>query len=414
MTKRRTVLVTASGLAAGAALAGCGSAEATARWNSPGSGAGGAAGSEPPADAAVADADITITPTTGAKDVSPAAGVVVTASAGTLQTVSVLSGGKAVVGSLDSDQKTWRSTGRLSFGATYTVSATVTGVTGGPATKTATFTTVKPAKLVSTTLQANALTALKSGSTYGIGQPLIVNFSKAPADKTAAVKALDVQVEPEVEVRWRWVDANTVHGRPEKYWTPGTKITLSANLYGVDLGKGMYGKTSNAASITIGPAHVAIADSKTHYMKVYVDGKLVKNMPCSMGKGGYTHGSKGQLIDFWTRSGVHVLLTKEATHRMTSASYGVADTSNPNYYDEIVHLCCRISYSGEFTHSAPWSVGSQGHSNVSHGCINLSPANAKWIYDNFRLGDIVEVKNTPKQLPIWDGLGDWNTPWSKW
>jgi lipoprotein-anchoring transpeptidase ErfK/SrfK len=411
MTKRRTVLVAASGAAAGAALAACSEGGGTAKWSSPGS----ADGSTSPSSAsAAADADITITPATGAKNVSPADGVVVTATAGTLQTVTVVAAGKAVDGALDADQKTWRSTGRLAWNATYTVSATVTGTSGGPATKTATFTTVKPAKLVSATLQANAMASLKNGGTYGVGQPVIIAFSKAPSDRAAAVKALDVTVEPEVEIRWRWVDASTVHGRPEKYWAKGTKITINANMYGVNLGKGMFGKANNSASITIGPAHVAIADTKSHYMKVYVDGALVKTMPISCGKGGYTHGASGQLIDFWTRSGPHVVLTKEASHRMTSASYGITNKSDPNFYDEVIDLCCRISYSGEFTHSAPWSVKQQGHSNVSHGCINLSPANAKWIYDNFRLGDVVDVRNTPKNLPIWDGLGDWTIPWSKW
>jgi lipoprotein-anchoring transpeptidase ErfK/SrfK len=413
MTKRRTVLAAATGVAAsavaGAGLAGCSSGGTSARWNAPGS-----SGSADPSGSSAAEADITVTPVTGTKNVAPADGVVVTASAGTLQSVTVVAAGKSVDGALDADQKTWRSTGRLAFNATYTVTATVTGTSGGPATKTTTFSTVKPTKLVSATFQANAMAVLKSGNTYGVGQPVIVAFSKAPADKAAALKALDVKVEPEVEIRWRWIDSSTVHARPEKYWAPGTKITINATVYGVNLGKGLYGKANNSASITIGPSHVAIADTKTHYMKVYVNGKLVKNMPISCGKGGYTHGSDGQLIDFWTRSGPHVVLTKELSHRMTSASYGITDKNDPNFYDEVIDLCCRISYSGEFTHSAPWSVPQQGHSNVSHGCINLSPANAKWIYDNFRLGDVVDVRNTPKQLPIWDGLGDWTIPWSKW
>jgi lipoprotein-anchoring transpeptidase ErfK/SrfK len=410
MTKRRTVLIAASGIAAGTALAGCGSANASARWNA----AGTADPSSSSSGSPVADADITITPAAGAKAVAPADGVVVTASAGTLQSVTVVADGKSVDGDLGSDQKTWRSTGRLAYNATYTVTATLTGVNGGPATKTSTFTTVKPTKLVSATLQANAMASLTNGGTYGVGQPVIVAFSKAPADKDAAIKALNVTVEPDVEIKWHWVDSSTVHARPEKYWASGTKITINANLYGINLGKGLYGKANAAGSFTIGPSHVAIADAQSHYMKVYVDGALVKTMPISCGKGGYTKGASGETIDFWTRSGPHVVLTKEPSHRMTSASYGITNKNDPNFYDEIIEMCCRISYSGEFTHSAPWSVSDQGHRNVSHGCINLSPANAKWIYDNFRLGDVVDVRNTPKQLPIWDGLGDWTIPWDKW
>ena len=68
-----------------------------------------------------------------------------------------------------------------------------------------------------------------------------------------------------------------------------------------------------------------------------------------------------------------------------------------------------MSYSGIYVHSAPWSVGSQGRSNVSHGCLNVSPSNAVWFYDNTKRGDIVEVINTVgSTLPGTDGLGDWN------
>ncbi len=406
--KRRTFLFSATGVAAGTALAACGPAGATTQWN-----AGGDPGGSPSAENP-AEADITFTPAAGAKDVSPVDAVVVTVGAGTLQSVTVAAGSKSVAGELDTDQRTWRSTGKLSYGTTYTVMAMLAGVGDSSALKTSTFTTVKPAKQVTATFQANALAALKSGNIYGVGQPICVGFSSAPSERDSAVKAMDVQIDPPVEIRWHWIDAKTVHARPEKYWVPGTKITVKAKLFGVDLGKGMFGKSNNSASFTIGPSHIAIADSNTHYMKVYVDGKLVRNMPISMGKGGTVKGADGETVSFWTNSGVHVIMTREQTHEASSASFGITDKNNPDYYEEVLEMACRISYSGEFTHSAPWSVADQGKRDVSHGCINLSPANATWIYDNFRLGDIVEVKNTPRQLALSNGLGDWNTRWDKW
>jgi lipoprotein-anchoring transpeptidase ErfK/SrfK len=133
-----------------------------------------------------------------------------------------------------------------------------------------------------------------------------------------------------------------------------------------------------------------------------------------MGKGGTTTGNKGQTIDFWTRSGPHVVLGKEPTVIMDSASYGITDKNNPNYYEEEVKLCTRISYSGEFLHAAPWNMADHGKRNSSHGCINLSVADAQWVYDTFIVGDVVEVTNTPKQLPAWDGIGDWNVPWAQY
>jgi lipoprotein-anchoring transpeptidase ErfK/SrfK len=408
--QRRTVLVAATGVAAGTALSACTAAGAAPTWNSPGSSPAGSSSAS-----AEAAADLKITPADAAKNVSPADGVLVTAVSGTLQSVTVTAGAATVAGEMDADQKTWRSSGRLGYGKTYKVTASVATSSGAqPLTRTVTFSTVTPAKTVAVTFQSSAMAALKNGGTYGVGQPAIVHFSKAPSNKAAAVKALDLTVEPPVEVRWRWIDAQTVHGRPETYWATGTKITINANVYGVNLGKGVYGKANASATYTIGPSRIAIADSRTHMMQVFLNGKVIRNIPVSMGKGGTTTGGSGETIDFWTRSGAHMVVSKELTHRMTSASYGITNPSDPNFYDETIQLCCRISYSGEFVHSAPWSVSAQGHRNVSHGCINISPSNARWFYDTFQIGDMVVVKNTPKTLPVWDGVADWTIAWNKW
>jgi lipoprotein-anchoring transpeptidase ErfK/SrfK len=147
---------------------------------------------------------------------------------------------------------------------------------------------------------------------------------------------------------------------------------------------------------------------------VFINGQMVKNIPVSLGKGGTTKGSKGETIDFWTRSGVHVLLTKEPQVVMSSASYGITNKNDPNYYSETIKLACRISLGGEFVHLADWNIPAQGHRNTSHGCVNVGPDNARWFYNTFTVGDVVEVRNTPKNLPLTDGLGDWNVPWSQW
>ena len=79
-----------------------------------------------------------------------------------------------------------------------------------------------------------------------------------------------------------------------------------------------------------------------------------------------------------------------------------------------IPLAVRLSNSGIFAHSAPWSVADQGVRNVSHGCINLPPDDAQWFYDTFGYGDIVTVTGTSTQLAPDDGYGDWNIPWEKW
>jgi lipoprotein-anchoring transpeptidase ErfK/SrfK len=63
--------------------------------------------------------------------------------------------------------------------------------------------------------------------------------------------------------------------------------------------------------------------------------------------------------------------------------------------------------SGNFVHSAPWSVADQGNRNVSHGCINISPADAQWFYDNFGIGDPIVVTNSMGSYTQNDGGQDW-------
>jgi lipoprotein-anchoring transpeptidase ErfK/SrfK len=406
MISRRKLIATGVGVTAGLATAGCkpgGSPAAT--WAEPGQGESGT-----PAD----QARVTITPAADATKVSPLEQVVVAVEAGTLKEVTVTAGSKTVAGKLDEDGRAWRSTGKLAYDKTYKVSVSAADAAGTVTEHKSTFSTLKPSGVASVVFQANALTTLKDGGTYGVGLPVMVNFSRSVKNRAEAEKAMLVETTPAVEGRWRWIDGRNAHWRPAKYWTPGTKISVKINLFGQDLGKGVYGGANASTNFTIGPSRIAIADGRTHHMKVYIDGEMVRDIPISMGKGGTTTGSNGETINYWTRSGPHVVMTREASHRMTSASYGVTDPKDPNFYDDVIQLCLRISYSGEFVHMADWNIGAQGNRNTSHGCINVGPANARWFYDTFRLGDVVDVRNTPRKMLITDGVGDWNIPWEQW
>jgi lipoprotein-anchoring transpeptidase ErfK/SrfK len=412
MLNRRTVLVSGVGLAAGAAVAGC-SSTASGKWTAPGGGSGAGAANGSPG-APVSTAKLTITPAADTDNVSPADQVTVAIDNGTLESVTVTAGSKTVSGDIAGDQKSWKSSGTLSYGQKYTIAVAGKDSKGTAVTHNSTFATIKPAGVAGVTFQANPMLALKDGGTYGVGQPAIVYFSKTIKDKAAAEQAMEVVTEPTVEGRWHWVSGQSAHWRPEKFWAPGTKVTVKTNLLGVNLGNNIYGGGNNSARFTIGPSRIAIADSNTHMMQVFINGQMVKNMPVSLGKGGTTKGSKGETIDFWTRSGVHVVLTKEPQVVMSSASYGITNKNDPNYYSETIKLACRISLGGEFVHLADWNIPAQGHRNTSHGCVNVGPDNARWFYNTFTVGDVVQVRNTPKNLPLTDGLGDWNVPWSQW
>ena len=93
---------------------------------------------------------------------------------------------------------------------------------------------------------------------------------------------------------------------------------------------------------------------------------------------------------------------------MNSETVGIAADSADGYDIDNVEYAMRVTYSGEFVHAAPWSVGSQGHANVSHGCTGMSTANADWLYDMTERGDVVEYTGTDRPMTLTNGYGDWN------
>jgi lipoprotein-anchoring transpeptidase ErfK/SrfK len=408
MIQRRKVIIGAVGMAAAATAAtaaGCsssGKAGDATGWVEP------AANIEP----AVAPVRLSVTPANGDSGVSPVEPIVVSAADGKLQSVTVTAGKAKIDGKLQ-DDGTWRSEEDLAYGKKYTVTVTSTDNAGAAKTETTTFTTLKPENIARVTFQANGMLALKEGRTYGAGQPVIVAFSRA-VNKKAAEKAIEIKTLPAVEGKFFWKDDKTVHWRPAKYWAAGTTVKVSVTMFGAKLGKTTYGAKNTSTHFRIGRQLIAISDNRTHLTKVYIDGKLVRTMKSSLGKGGGTTGANGERINYWTAGGPHVVLGKKRKHTMSSASYGVTDPKDPNYYvSENIEFCTRISYSGEYLHAAPWNK-SLGRANLSHGCINLSTADAKWVYNTFLVGDIVDVRNTPRELPIWNGLGDWNVPFDKY
>jgi lipoprotein-anchoring transpeptidase ErfK/SrfK len=138
-------------------------------------------------------------------------------------------------------------------------------------------------------------------------------------------------------------------------------------------------------------------------MKVVRNGTLLRSIPISAGKPGFT-----------TRSGTKVIIEKFRRKRMNAATTGISE-SDPEYYDiNNVEYAQRVTYSGEFLHAAPWSVGSQGYANVSHGCVGMSTEAAGWLYGLTKIGDPVEVTGTDRHMELTNGYGDWNLPWREY
>ncbi len=342
-------------------------------------------------------ASITTDPPDRALDVSPLASVTVTVAKGKLDQVSVTTPeGAPVVGNRDPEGTAWSTTEPLGYGKTYTITANAMGDDNRPVGITATFTTVKPRNLTSPSI--NPL----KGETVGVGQPVAVYFDEPIVDKRAAENAITITPSPPVAGAFYWFSDKEVHWRPQQFWEPGTRVTIDIRDYGKHFGNGVYGQQDRTSHFTIGDAVIARADGTAHQMTVEVNGRVVRTMPISMGR-----------PDFASANGMHVVTERNATKVMDSTTFGLA--LDAGGYIATVQWAIRISNSGEFVHAAPWSVAQQGNSNVSHGCINLSPENAKWFFDNVKKGDVVINVNTggPDLKPL-DGFGDWQISWAQW
>jgi lipoprotein-anchoring transpeptidase ErfK/SrfK len=335
--------------------------------------------------------------TDGAVGVAVDSPVTVSADNGVLASVEMVNeNGATVDGQLSPDGVRWSTTERLGYNRLYTLTAKARGL-GGVATRQLTFQTHSPQNLTMPYAMPH------DGEVVGVGEPVAIQFDENIANREAAEKAIVVTTDPPVEGAFYWLNNREVRWRPEHFWKPGTAVNIAVNTYGVDLGDGVFGEDNAHSHFTVGDEVIATADDNTKMVTVRVNGDVVKTMPTSMGKDSTP-----------TASGTYILGLRFAHMIMDSSTYGVP-VNSPNGYRTEVDFATQMSYSGVFVHSAPWSVGAQGHTNTSHGCLNVSPSNAQWFYEHTKRGDIVQVLNTlGPPLSGTEGLGDWNIPWDQW
>jgi lipoprotein-anchoring transpeptidase ErfK/SrfK len=366
-----------------------------------------------PRPSPIVPAVLSVQPPAGATDVSPTGRVLVTANSGTLDNVQLVNdAGKAIPGVMTPDAKTWKPTTQLGYGRTYTLTIAARGPGGMPTRQTSSFTTLTPGNQTELYFETTAGFLLQDGATYGVGAVVVAKFDEPIGNKANAERHLVVTTNPPVIGSWNWVDDQTARWRPEKYYAPGTSVTVTANIFGVPLGDKLYGQDDEHVSFRIGDSHVSIADDNTKQVSVFENGKLVRTMPTSMGMGG-TESVGGTTVSFWTPSGVYTVIDKANPVIMDSSTFGLPINSRLGYRETIPYAT-RISMDGIYLHQLNATVWAQGNTNTSHGCLNLNGENAKWFYGFSVPGDIVEVRNTggpPLQLKQ---NGDWSVPWAEW
>jgi lipoprotein-anchoring transpeptidase ErfK/SrfK len=322
----------------------------------------------------------------------------VSAEGGTLDEVTVKAGRKSLDGELD-DDGTWVASDLLEPGTTYVVNAVSTSDDGAEQSDRSRFSTED----LTLDQQTYPSVAPLNGETVGVGMPVIVNFDVPVKDKASFEKHMKVTSTPAQTGSWHWISSQEAHWRPKSYWKAGTDVDVDVDINSVSAGGGIYGQESRHVDFHVGSANIYKVNAQTHQMRVFSNGKLLRTIPITTGKPGFT-----------TRSGVKVIIEKFDSKRMNSETIGIANDSADGYDLDDVQWAMRVTYSGEFVHAAPWSVGYQGYANVSHGCTGMSTDNAKWLYDMSKRGDVVEYTGTDVGMTLTNGYGDWNESFSEY
>ncbi|QXJ20000.1 L,D-transpeptidase family protein [Actinomadura graeca] len=373
---------------AGAVIVGA-VAIAAAGCSSGGGGKGGDGDGGPPARLA-------ISPATGAAQVAPEQPVTVKADNGRLTSVTLTYGGnQKAPGTLAADGRSWRSASNLRPATTYTVTARGSGEGGKQVTATSTFTTLTPRKKLE-----SGMSPLE-GETVGVGMPVQLLLSRpvtTKEGKAAVERALEVRMSRPVQGAWYWISDKEVDFRPRDYWPAGERVKVVAHLAGLKAGEGMYGMKDRTLTFKVGPRHVTTIDAKRHRATVTDGGRTVRTMKVSLGKPGHD-----------SYSGTMIAQEKAAHIVMDSAT-----TGDPGEYRIPTKWNVRMTYSGTFVHSAPWSTDAQGNDNVSHGCVNAAPADAKWFFDFTNRGDVITVTGTSRRLQFGNGPTPWAKSWDEW
>jgi lipoprotein-anchoring transpeptidase ErfK/SrfK len=323
--------------------------------------------------------------------------VSVSVADGTLTRVLFKQHGKSPIsGRFNSDKTTWTASSFLDPAARYLVRAAATDSAGLFTRREVLFRTAD----LTLNQQTYPTVQPAAGSIVGVAMPVIVKFDLPVTDRADFEKRMTVRSTSHQLGSWYWVSDNEVHWRPRHYWKPGTRVLVNVDVNGASAGNGIFGQRSVTSSFTVGRSIILRANLSTDHLRVYIAGKLARTIPITGGVRGMD-----------TRSGIKVIMEKVNSLRMVGTSIGI-EKSSPDFFDiPDVRYAQRLTNSGEFFHSAPWSLYAQGSYNVSHGCMGMSPANAYYLFKITHIGDPVEVTGSSRRLEPGNGWTDWNVSW---
>ncbi|WP_229073111.1 Ig-like domain-containing protein [Actinoplanes sp. DH11] len=395
MVDLRRSLAAILALAVIAPLAACSGDSEPSRAD-PGTVASSAAAPVPESATVAEPVSLTVSPAKDKKNVPVSAEIGLKVTGGEVTSVTLTDAkGKAVTGDFREDGSAWVPAKPLKTKQTYEAKVVATGKDGTATTQTTSFTTMgEPGRRTGTGLY------LFDDHTYGVAMPVVVEFSPGikKKDRAAVQKRMFVRTDPPQPGTWSWTASGTqAYYRAPEFWQPGTKLDVRIAVGGLPTGANIYGDKDRSASAKIGRKFEMKVDNKTKKMTVVQDGETVKTMPVSLGKKA-TPSSSGTMV---------------VMQKMAATVFDTTDTDGADGYRTDIEYAQRLTWSGQYIHSAPWSTGDQGRRNVSHGCVNVSPSNARWLFDKTLVGDPVTVRGTEDKLEYGNGWTPWDVSWEE-
>ncbi|HCU97105.1 MAG TPA: hypothetical protein DHU96_32090 [Actinobacteria bacterium] len=329
---------------------------------------------------------VTITPADGTTNARTNHGIAITVVQGKISNVSVTAGHSPVSGALAEGGTAWHTNWPLRTHTHYSVTVTAVNAGGKTVTATSSFRTLGPAStFTATTLEGY-------NQTYGVGMPIVINFSQPVTHRAQVERAIEIKSSKPVVGAWMWNGSQELDFRTQSYWPQHTHVSFTAHFNGVEIAPGVYGTSNLSQSFTIGDSLIGVTSTRTHHTKIYWKGKLFQVWPDSSGMPGDD-----------TANGTYLTIEKGNPVLM----------SGPGYKNVPVFFSVRFTWSGNYYHDAPWSLGEQGYVNVSHGCVNLSPEHSQWYYDRAVPGDPITITGSPVAGQWGDGYTEWFYSWKQ-
>ena len=308
---------------------------------------------------------MTITPANGTGNAKPNKGISITATAGKITNVAVTTGHQVVGGVLATDAKSWHTNWSLHTGAHYKVT-------------------------VSAINAANKITTTTARSAPRRGRDVLGHHGRGP--------------QPDLRRRHADHDQLQLAGHPQGGGGEGDPDQ------DLQAGRGRLGMGQRQGPELPAPDLLARAhqgELHGHFNGLAISPGCVRDLqpePVVPDR---------QLADRRDehRDAQDADLLEGQAVRDLAGLYGMPgdDTSNgtyvtiegnpvlmsgPGYKNVPVFWSVRFTWSGDYYHSAPWSVGA-GVRQRRHGCVNLAPNNAQWYYERAVPGDPIHHHRQP-------------------